>query len=154
MTLTLAFYKGRGHTLADRFQDMVIRWATWSAYSHVELIVGQTQHGHETVCLSASGRDNGVRERVILLRPESWDLVELAIPQVHVNRAASFIRGRIGARYDLLGAVTSPWSWLPKMGRSDRWFCSEIIAAALGMEAPEKVSPQLLFEVATWGNPK
>lgn len=44
---------------------------------------------------------------------------------------------------------------LQEVGRhsESRWFCSEICAAALGLKSPQRMSPQLLFEVLTWGRP-
>ena len=75
MTVTLAFYKGRGNSVFQRFQDGIIRSVTRGIYSHVELISGDPLHGQFAVCLSASGRDGGVRGKRILLKPESWDLV-------------------------------------------------------------------------------
>ncbi len=142
MALTLAFYKGRGQTWWQRVQDGAIRLVTGGRYSHVELIAGAAKHGAVSICLSSSGRDGGVREKPILLKPESWDLVELPIC---AEEPAQFIRDRIGAGYDYTGILLSQ---LLHLGRHDqtRWFCSEICAAALGMPEPQRLSPQRLFE--------
>ncbi len=77
--ITLAFYKGRGKTRAQQILDWAIRFSTRGQYSHVELIAGTVLHGDIAQCLSSSGLDGGVRARRILLKPESWDLVELRI---------------------------------------------------------------------------
>lgn len=144
--ITLAFYKGRGSSWWNRVQDGLIRFATRSPYSHVELIEGTAQLGEETICLSSSGRDGGVRETTIRLKTASWDLVEMADQPAEI---VDFIRTRIGARYDYLGIVLSQ---ILSLGRHDarKWFCSEICAAALGMPNAQRMSPQALYDVVTW----
>jgi hypothetical protein len=150
MTVTLAFYKGRGNSVFQRLQEGLIRGVTRGIYSHVELISGVVVHGSYAICLSASGRDGGVREKRILLKPESWDLV--AVP-VAAEAPCQFIRDHLGARYDYAGLMLS--QVLAFGGHNpDKWFCSEICAAALGLPNPQRVSPQFLFDVVTWGNRK
>ena len=146
MTVTLAFYKGRGKTAAERILDSAIRLATRGVYSHVELIPGDAVFGRKQPCLSSSGRDGGVRERSMVLQPENWDLVTLP---VEADGPCGFIRNHIGARYDYTGIL---FSQVLGFGRhsANRWFCSEICAAALGLRDPQRVSPQLLFDIVTW----
>jgi hypothetical protein len=114
----------------------------------VEFIAGAADFGQPLECLSSSGRDGGVRSKVMVLKPAHWDLVQLAID---ADGPADFIRSRIGARYDYTGLLLSH---VLAFGRhdEDRWFCSEIIAAALGLPNPQRLSPQLLFDVVTWGH--
>jgi len=146
--ITLAFYKGRASNPWHRFQDGVIRRVTGGVYSHVELIAGSASLGAEHLCLSASGRDGGVRAKVLTLKPAHWDLVELINPQ---SSAVRFIRDRIGARYDYRGLILSQVFALGRHS-ADRWFCSEICAAALGLPNPQRLSPQMLFDVVTWND--
>jgi hypothetical protein len=150
VTVTLAFYKGRGNTAFQRFQNGLIRSVTGGIYSHVELISGAALPGHCSMCLSASGRDGGVRQKRILLTAESWDLVLLPMD---AEAPCQFIRDHLGARYDYAGLMLSQ---VLAFGRHnpDQWFCSEICAAALGLPNPQRVSPQFLFDVVTWGNRK
>jgi hypothetical protein len=146
MTVTLAFYKGRGSSVYQRIQDGLIRGVTRGIYSHVEMIAGDAVHGRSAVCLSASGRDGGVRQKRILLKPKNWDLVSM-----HMDSEVpfQFIKSRIGARYDYAGLVLS--QVLAFGGHNpDKWFCSEVCAAALGLPNPQRVSPQFLFDVVTW----
>lgn len=147
--ITLAFYKGRGKTWSHRVQDALIRFATRSKYSHVELIPGLAHLGQEHACLSSSGRDGGVREKTITLSAESWDLVTLNSDPAEV---AAYIRGRIGARYDYLGILLSQ---IFALSRHDerKWFCSEICAAALGIANPQRMSPQALYDIVLWQRP-
>ena len=139
--ITLAFYKGRASRLWHRMQDSAIRRATGSPYSHVELIVGPCGPGQTAICLSSSGRDGGVREKPILIQPDHWDLAHLAIEP---TGPARFIRDRIGAGYDYRGILLS--QALPfGCHDSTRWFCSEICAAAIGLEEPHRLSPGKLW---------
>tara|TARA_R100000789_G_scaffold79866_1_gene75154 strand:+ start:170 stop:637 length:468 start_codon:yes stop_codon:yes gene_type:complete len=146
VTVTLAFYRGRGNTVFKRFQDGLIRSVTGGIYSHVELISGTALLGQFSVCLSASGRDGGVRQKHILLAADSWDLVLLPMD---AEAPCQFIRDHLGARYDYAGLMLSQ---VLAFGRHnpDQWFCSEICAAALGLPNPQRVSPQFLFDVVTW----
>lgn len=146
MTVTLAFYKGRGTTFAKRLQDRAIRLATGGIYSHVELIAGDAVHGSPAVCMSASGRDGGVRQKTITLNSKSWDLVSMPIDDV---APCLFILDHLGARYDFKGILLSQVLALG-LHHPNKWFCSEICAAALGLANPQRVSPQFLFDVVTW----
>ena len=146
MTLTIAFYKGRADDPWGRVKDWAIRKATGGKYSHAELIEGRADLGAQARCLSASSRDGGVREKTIHLTPGHWDLVEMPIDPAE---AADFIRQRIGMRYDWRGVFLS--QVLAFGGHSKRrWFCSEIIAAALNMERPNRISPQMLFDILAY----
>lgn len=148
MSVTLAFYKGHGNSAFQRLQERVIRGVTRGIYSHVELIAGNAQLDMPADCLSASARDGGVREKRILLKRESWDLI---LVQLEPDAPCQFIRGQLGARYDYAGLVLSQ---VLALGRhnSKKWFCSEICAAALGLPNPQQVSPQFLFDVVMWRN--
>ncbi|MEP4950058.1 MAG: hypothetical protein ABJU46_03680 [Paracoccaceae bacterium] len=147
MTVTLAFYKGRGSSVYQRLQDGIIRSVTRGIYSHVELISGDALLGQPAVCLSASGRDGGVRHKRIVLKPESWDLVSMP---VDADGPCQFIEDQLGAPYDYAGIVLSQ---VFAFGRHnpDKWFCSEIIAASLDIPTPQRISPQFLFDVVMWG---
>lgn len=146
MTVTLAFYKGRGVSVTQRIQDGLIRSVTRGIYSHVEMISGDAWPDHSAICLSASGRDGGVRQKRILLKPESWDLVSM---QVEAEVPCQFIKNHLAARYVYAGLLFSP---VLAFGRQnpDKWFSSEVCAAALGFPNPQRVSPQLLFDLVTW----
>lgn len=147
--ITLAFYKGRGSSIWHRIQDGLIRFATRSPYSHVELIEGPAELGQEHLCLSSSGRDGGVREKPITLKVESWDLVEVNSDAAEI---VAFIRKRLGARYDYVGIL---FSQVFSLARHDeaKWFCSEICAAALGMANAQRMSPQALYDMVQWRRP-
>ncbi|WP_136635507.1 hypothetical protein [Pseudooceanicola onchidii] len=144
--ITLAFYKGRGDGIWQRLQDWGIRFATRSIYSHVELIAGLAELGQEAVCLSSSGRDGGVRLARFVLNPDHWDLVAL---EDEPEAVADFIRDRFGKRYDYRGILLSQIFALARHD-PDKWFCSEICAAALGIPNAQRMSPQALYDVVSW----
>ena len=138
--ITVAFYKGRDHWL-----DRAIQAATGGPYSHVELIAGVAGGGDTVRCLSSSWRDGGVRAKVITLHPDRWDFVTIDTP---ANPAVAFIEKQIGRRYDILGALACPFLpsrlWGPR-----RWFCSELVAASLGLRRAHRYDPTDLYRVLT-----
>jgi hypothetical protein len=131
MTLMLAFYKGEGDWI-----DRAVRWATRSPYSHVEMARAKT--GGLFVGLSSSIRDGGVRIKSIARTPGHWDFVP--VPWADADAAWQYARVWIGAGYDLPGILGSQIVALRRQ-RPDRWFCSELCAAALGLGQPETISP-------------
>lgn len=135
--ITIAFYHGRADRLWHRIQDRAVRFVTKSRYSHCELIAGEADLGEMQTCYSASGRDGAVRVKRMVLEAEKWDLL-------HVPRGADLPLARIhavmGAPYDYKGIFLT--HVLP-LGRHhpDKWFCSEIIAHALGMPDAHQYTP-------------
>ncbi|MGB3555520.1 MAG: hypothetical protein WBA25_12870 [Jannaschia sp.] len=130
----VAFYRGRG-TLADR----IVRGATRSPFSHCELIrtVDTPRRGDTVTCIGASGRDKGVRIKDITLDDGKWDIY--AVPWARVDawdRAA----GELGKPYELWAMVLSQLFNFRRHSR-DQWFCSELIAHALGLSMPHAKSP-------------
>lgn len=134
----VAFYRGKG-----RVMDWVIRKASRAPYSHVELIRQETRprDGEIVTCVSASARDGGVRIKDIELKPGKWKVYE--VPWAH---PASWDRAEVhlGKPYELWMMV---WSQLIKFNRTnrDKWFCSELVAHALGLAMPHAKSPSDLL---------
>lgn len=135
--LYLAFYKGHG-----RMADQIIRWATRSGYSHVEIILGDTVEGRMARAISASGRDGGVRETRIDFGTGRWDII--AVPWADPAEALARARACIGLHYDWMGLVLSQVLHL-RRSAPDRWFCSELVAHALGLPTPQTLSPGDLY---------
>lgn len=141
--ITLAFYTGSG-----RFDDRVIRWVTRSTFSHVELLQRlPTWHGDGAwigQSWSSSGRDGGVRSKKIMFARSRW--VFLAVPWAPVNTLDK-IRSELGKPYDFVGLVGSQLFNL-RRHRAGQWFCSELCAYALGLDAPHEFSPGGLYRRA------
>lgn len=142
MTIALAFYKGKG-----TFVDWCIRTATRSKFSHVELFYGDIM-AREATCYSSSARDGGVRCKNINISSEHWDIL-------YVDFTPKFdpllFNRNINAKYDYLGILLSQFFNF-RTHDKDRWFCSEICAAMMGLPAPESYSPGQLFDTINLTN--
>lgn len=134
--MRLCLYRGPANdSVKHALGHWLTRIATVSAYSHCELEI-------DGICFSSSIRDGGVRSRVIadLETSEHWDLFSIA---GDVAKARAWFDAHDGQGYDWTGAAGSVLRWIPK--EPNRWFCSEAIAASLGLEHPEKFTPQGLL---------
>lgn len=139
MTLTLAFYVGRGNWV-----DRAIRHATGAAYSHVELLAPYEGRRTKTMrAISSSPRDGGVRVKEMTFHPARWSFVDL-----HPwHRAWPFERAaqHLGARYDWRAIAFTHALGLG--GQNPRRFtCSELIASALGLWHPQRITPGDLYD--------
>lgn len=135
----LAFYVGA----FGNWQDRLICRVTRGPYSHVETLLEPPQDG-PTRCVSASGRDGGVRVKAIDLRSDRW-VIKAVTGDFDAVTAAML--AEVGKPYDLLGAVMSPFKLGLFERPNDRWFCSEIFAQKRGLPLPMKMHPNAL---AVW----
>jgi len=121
-----------------RWQDIggyVIAWWTRSAYSHCELVI-------DGWCYSSSIRDGGVRRKQIDLTQPHWTVINIDADEAKV--LALFERTK-GEPYGWLDLLTQQVLRTPFNDRR-RWFCSEWVAAALGLPIPETWTPGMLAE--------
>jgi hypothetical protein len=131
--LRAAFYKGI-HPGLPGLYNRAVRWWTRSAYSHVELLFST---GHAA---SSSYMDGGVRFKVIDFDPALWDFVDLP---AHLEKAAfEWFLAHRGQPYDLLGNLH--FIVAPVRNDKRKWFCSESVAAALGLPEPWRYDPATL----------
>lgn len=138
--MKIAFYKGKGNTF-----DTLTRLWTKSKYSHVELIDSHNNW------ITSSPRDGGVVKRSVDFHHNNWDVFEINIDEKEVM---NFFNEELGKKYDWLGIFFSQIIKLNIHNKS-RWFCSEIIHAALivgGMsklhfKASNKYNPGSLFNM-------
>jgi len=128
----VAFYKGRGG-----FLDWAIRTGTRSTYSHVE-VVGTTGRG-----FSSSFMDGGVRIKEIDFDDGNWEVVD--VPWANQEMSEKLVAHEVGKKYDFKGVFLSQMLSLNR-AQSGRWFCSEIVAYALGLPAPHLQSPGSLYQ--------
>lgn len=140
--ITLAFYVGWGGGWRDMARDALIRIATLSKAAHVELIEGRADLGDTALCWSSSPRDGGVRGKYITLDPDKWVLVHL---DADGAKAGNTMRLHGGKPYDTLGALLSPLRLRWPVQWYHRWFCSEIVAEALGWPDPWRWSPARMW---------
>lgn len=140
MMLRAAFYKGT-HAGLPGVYNRLVRWWTRSPYSHVELIL-------PFAAASSSAMDGGVRYKTIDFDPALWDFVNL--PDGLADGAETWFNKHYGEPYDYLGNVHFVLS--PIGGEKGRWFCSEAVAAALGMPNPERFDPGTLHAALSFLN--
>jgi len=133
-----AFYKGTRPGLAGIYNRLV-RWWTRSDFSHVELVLSTGR------AWSASFADGGVRNKLIDFDTKNWILVDL--PPELEQAAEAWFRAHRGAKYDLLGNLQFVLAPVPQL--QSRWFCSEAVAAALGIPDPWRYSPGTLASALT-----
>lgn len=134
-----AFYKGTRPGIQGLYSRAVRLW-TKSLYSHCELIFS------EGMAASSSYLDGGVRFKPIEFDPEHWDFVDLP---PHLERAAwAWFFAHQGQGYDLIGNVHFIVG--PVGDAKNLWFCSESIAAALGLPDPWRYDPGTLASALTF----
>lgn len=138
MTITVLFYRAPG-----TWHDRAVRLLTGSLYSHCELIA-PGQSGPVLMTIAASKRDgNRVRTTTIDTRSGHWDLLTYPGDEFAAWGRAEAL---LGQPYDVLGAVLSGTALArPRHGR---WFCSELVAHALGFREPHEFSPGMLAACA------
>ena len=133
----LALYKGKADGIRARFEDWLIRTVTRSQYSHCEIAVRlPTYCASSYACYSASGRDGGVRMKVMALPSDKWDLIPLP-PSAHSSVVCLYAQTR-GCRYDWMGAVGTVFRLTQS---KNRWFCSEFCATVMGITEGWRFSP-------------
>lgn len=149
--MKLAMYKGPPGDTAHRLSHWFTCLWTRSRYSHCELAFYQSPGGKH-LCASSSARDGGVRFKYIDLASGHWDVFDLPQQPVTDGVARAWFNTQSDARasYDWFGLL---WFVLPVKAFNNprRYFCSEAIAAALGLPKPHKYHPQKLFERLTHG---
>lgn len=135
-----AFYKGTQAGPTGLF-DRVVRWWTRSPYSHVELIFYDGGPNAISQAASSSRVDGGVRFSWFTFDPALWDFVDL--PDALALPALEWFREHEFEKYDLLGNIHFVLS--PVRDDKRKWFCSEAVAAALGIPDPARFDPGTLY---------
>jgi len=144
----ILLFRGRG------FSSWLIRLISKSRYSHVGLVVRE----HDRV-LCADSTSKGVRLTTLRDRVQKYDggidHFELK-PEVTAEQREAILRfifGKMGKGYDnfsaLVFALVLVFKMKKRTEKNDKWFCSELIAAAFdaaniertGEQRPEFISP-------------
>lgn len=136
--MKIAFYKGR-----TRLFNRLVSWYDKSPYSHCELVL-DTATG---LCGSSSFMDGGVRTKVIDLDSGHWDVVDIGGSEQALEAAHLWFATHNGQGYDVLGLLG--FLWRRQTGQQSKWFCSEAVAAALGMPEAWRLDPATLHAIAT-----
>lgn len=136
MSFSVAFYKVN-HTGIQLIYSWAVRKWTKSIYSHCEIIFSNGE------AASSSFMDGGVRFKQIDFDPAKWDFIDL--PPALENAARDWFVKYQGAKYDLLGNLHFVIS--PVGDDNKKWFCSEAVAASLGIEDAYRFDPGDLYPV-------
>lgn len=137
--MKVAFYKATRPGLQGLYSRLA-RLVDRGPYSHAELVFGYGMSA------SASFIDGGVRLKRIDFDPAHWDFVD--VPDALADRALAWFEQHQGASYDLIGNLSFLCPLVPNSRR--KWFCSEAIAAALGIPEPHRLGPNGLAAVLRW----
>jgi hypothetical protein len=132
-------FRGRG------LLSLLIRWATHSDYSHAGLVYRYNGHVY---CLEAVGQ--GVRmaplSRLVGHYPDGIDYYTLTVPEQPREDALGFSFQQLTLPYSVLGlvwfALALIFAWRRPDKDPDRWFCSELVAAAY-VKAGYPLTPDL-----------
>lgn len=106
------------------------RFVDRGPYSHAELVFS------DGMSASASFIDGGVRFKRINYDPAHWDVLDVAGDEAV---PMAWFAAHNGASYDLIGNLSFLCPLIPHSRR--KWFCSEAIAAALGIPEPWRLGP-------------
>lgn len=134
---------------APGFYSRAIKIWTGGPYSHCELVFPDGR------CFSSDERDGGTRFKRIDLRGDEWDIVDVPVNSFYIDALDKFCHDEDKCKYDWRGISFSflpiPIGWQ----HPDKWFCSEIVAAALQIAGwlrgytPASLSPNGLYKALT-----
>lgn len=97
--------------------------------THVEAIHAEHTDGSVTIA-SASLRDGGVRDKVVVLQPDHWRIVNVGLWDV--ARSVDLLAKTKGRQYDWRGALATR---LPGRHDDAAWFCNEWVGYPFLREA-------------------
>ncbi len=113
----------------DRLLSRIIAWWQRNDASHCEVVIETIGDAYR--CASSSWVDGGVRIMVNSLPASKWRLYEI---DRDIELARAWLVEHKGCGYDYLGLFG--FVIRPLKGWSGRWFCSEAVAAMLGLPDP------------------
>lgn len=132
-----AFYKGTRPGLAAIY-SVGVRMIDRGPYSHCELVFS------DGVSASASFIDDGVRFKRIDYDPANWDFLEIPDPTGAIERfARAWFEKHKGYKYALIGNLHFILGFL--RDSETRKFCSEALAASLGLSDAWRYGPNGLY---------
>lgn len=135
----VAFYKGK-----KRIFNRLVSWWTKGPYSHCELVFCSefTSSGAGYFMGSSSFQDGGVRFKTINPSPENWDIIWLEASREVFDNAMGWFVVNHGKKYDFAGLFG--FILRPITGSKSKYFCSEAVAASLGIKESWRFDPNTL----------
>lgn len=141
--MKIAFYKSKKHLF-----NRLVAWWTNGPYSHCEAILG----GDAAMarCASSSFKDGGVRIKMMPLPDDIWDIVEYPTTDAQDEETETWFVQHLGKAYDILGLFG--FIFRRGLDSKDKWFCSEAVAAALGIKEAWRFDPNTFYSAIMWRN--
>lgn len=140
-TFRAAFYVGTRPGLPGIYNRAVRGWER-GKYSHCEMVFS------DGMSASASYMDGGVRFKRIDYDPANWIFIDL--PAHLEARAREWFMRHEDEAYDLMGNVHLVIGFVPQAERKK--FCSEALAAALGIRDAWRYGPNALASILLFIN--
>lgn len=140
-TFRAYFYKGTRPGIPGIYNRLV-RARGDGKYSHVELRFSTKYHGWAA---SSSFEDGGTRLKQIDFNDENWDYIDLPAAWEHEAYLFMVYAAKTNKGYDLMGNVHLALGFLPHS--KSKYFCSEVVAAALKLEDAFRFEPNALYVV-------
>lgn len=119
--------------------EKLICWWTKGPYCHVEIKIDNIFYWSDM----AQGGVGYTQNRYSDSRP--YDAYTLSGYDPILTRL--WFENHLGEKYDFLGLLGFVFPW--KIENKNRWFCSEVIAASLGIKKSHTYSPTSLFSYLT-----
>lgn len=142
--MNILFYRGTHPGLAGVYSRGV-RLVTKSPYSHCEMLFS------DGTAWSSSYLDGGVRAVPNFVlevnNPDDWDMIYLP-DELFETRARQWFLDHKGQGYDLLGNLHFVVSVVGD--EKTKWFCSEAVGAALGLDNSWRYDPGTLYQAVKW----
>ena len=133
--MKIAFYTATRPGLQGLYNRLT-RWIDRGPYSHCELIFS------DGLSASSSCIDGGVRFKRIEFDADHWEIIEVGGDEA---AARAWFEMHNGAPYDFMGTARFVFGFLSNS--AGKWFCSEAVAAALGLREAWRFGPCGLFSV-------
>jgi len=127
--MKIAFRK-KCHTIYSR----IICFWTFGKYSHSEIVFSDGRS------FSADESDGGTRWKDGIMTDDEWDFIDIPCNKTQEKEIRKFCEGEDGLKYDMVGIGFSflpiPIGWQS----AEKWFCSEICAAATLLRGSARIN--------------
>ena len=137
----VALYKGTRPGLPGIYNRAVRAWER-GPYSHCEMIFS------DGMAASSSFEDGGVRFKSIQFDTDRWDFISL--PADQERRARYWFHDHESEGYNLMGNLNHIIGFIS--GSKDKSFCSESVAASLGISEAWRYGPNTLASILLYGS--
>lgn len=118
-------------SLKHSWMSKLIEWFTWGKYAHVDVVLPNGD-------IIGARLFGGVRIRRDSLSYSRVKRYSVTVPESTAASIYGTLRAQVGAGYDWLGILSFPLRL--RWNRSDKWFCSELVAWAFYINGVQLVT--------------